>query len=107
MDLSPGVGAFLENPGPEPFVVTVTGFVELKNPPLALRAGANNLVGTQLPRGGAISQLLDFPFISGDKVQLYDRGSGNYVTYTYLGAGWDQEPVIGTMASFFLELRPR
>ena len=105
--LAPGEGAFIQNPDIDPFPLAFTGVARQTSPPLQLRAGANNLVSIQSPRTGILSELLSFPFISGDLIRRFDNLNGNYVVYTYGPNGWDNEPSLNIAESFFILLKPR
>lgn len=99
MTLPPGEGAYFFNPQSVPLNLVLAGQPPAPSAPQPLGTGLH-LLGPTAFRSGPISQVTHIEWRAGDKV--YKHGPGGFSIYTYLGNGWDQEPVLALGEGFFL-----
>jgi hypothetical protein len=106
--LLPGVGALINNPTTNGFVVTFTGTVQGGPTGIMLPADNNCFVTSVLPKAGGVQTVLGYDPQVNDSVEAWAYFIQGYELSEYLGPGnpsgtWNPtEPVIGIGESFFL-----
>jgi hypothetical protein len=102
--LSPGEGAFVQNPENTPMTITFVGEVPQGNLSTPIAVGLN-LVSSQVPQAGELTPAgLGFPAADGDLVYKYDEGTQAYEpVYEFLVDAWDgRVPSVEVGEAFFV-----
>jgi hypothetical protein len=107
MDLSPGIGFFVDNPSSSTIVNTFVGEVLLGTLINNLPVGFS-LEGPLIPQAGSINDLQGIPGEPGDIIRFYvndGQGGGDYVTSVFSGveSRWVPDLVLGVGKGFVSE----
>ncbi|MEO5802679.1 MAG: hypothetical protein ABIR24_04050 [Verrucomicrobiota bacterium] len=100
--LVPGEGAVFFNPTTDFKTLNFIGEVSqgrLLNP---IPAGLS-IRSSLVPQAGRLSSDLEFPFVDGDVIHLFDRDQQKYVVYPFSTSEWEKNPPsIGVGESFWV-----
>jgi hypothetical protein len=108
--LMPGDGAFLFNPAPWPFTVTLAGQLPVQvataSPTAGFTTPGTFLIGSRSTQPGKASQVLNQTFADGDMIYQFHPGDGYSIHSFQLGV-WDDEPTLKPGEAVFVKLAPR
>lgn len=100
--LSPGEGAIFFNPTTDFKTLNFVGEVNLGRLENPIPAGLS-IRSSLAPQAGKLGADLEFPFVDGDVIHLFDRDQQKYVVYPFSASEWEKNPpTIGVGESFWI-----
>lgn len=108
MVLSPGEGAFIQNPTASAISLTFTGEVlqgGAGNPLVVALPAGFSIASSKVPQTGQLDTVLGFPIGNNDKIYKFSNAANNWEIYTYRNGAWlgGNAPTIGVAESFFAQ----
>jgi hypothetical protein len=103
VELTPGDGFWIRNPGAEPFVVTFVGEVPQGTLNVDLVEGFN-LVSSMVPQAGAVTTDLGLPADEGNAVYVFSPETGYGISAVDFGAWSPSEPTVGVGEGFWVRV---
>jgi hypothetical protein len=105
MDLSPGIGFFVDNPSGATVVNTFVGEV-LQGVLINNLPAGFSTEGSLVPQSGSINDVHGIPGENGDLIRLYvndGEGGGSYIISTFTNGAWMPDVILGVGEGFVSE----
>jgi hypothetical protein len=105
VEVTPGEGWWLRNPGTSNLTVTLVGEVPQGSLTTTLVEGFN-LVSSQVPQAGLVSTDLGLPAGEGDAVYVFSPATGYSISTVDFGAWSPSEPSVEVGEGFWVRVAP-
>jgi hypothetical protein len=88
---APGEGAIFFNPTTDFKTLNFVGEVNQGRLVNSIPAGLS-IRSSLVPQAGRLGSELEFPFVEGDVIHLFDRDQQKYVVYPFSASEWEKNP---------------